>query len=188
MTTESLRADIASPADIVAFWREAGRERWFTKDAAFDAQIAQRFGATWDAAARGELTAWETSDEGALALVIVLDQFPRNMFRGEARAFASDPPARDVAHRALVAGRDARTDTALRTFFYLPFEHSERREDQERSLALYRAHGDVDGLKWAELHADVIRRFGRFPHRNAALGRATTPDEQGFLDSGGFSG
>ena len=105
-----------------------------------------------------------------------------------ARAFATDPLARAIAAGALVRGFDAQIEPALRAFFYLPFEHSEDIADQERSLALYKASGDADGLKWAELHADIIRRFGRFPHRNAVLGRDTTPEEQAFLDGGGFSG
>ena len=110
------------------------------------------------------------------------------MFRGEARAFASDPLARAIAAGALVRGFDSQVPAELRGFFYLPFEHSEDLADQERGIALYKAAGDADGLKWAEIHADIIRRFGRFPHRNAVLGRASTPEEQKFLDEGGFSG
>jgi uncharacterized protein (DUF924 family) len=175
-------------ADVVAFWREAGPKRWFEKDDAFDAEIRQRFLAVHEAAAAGQLTDWEQSAQGALALLILLDQFPRNMFRGEARAFATDPLARSIAAGALVGGFDAEAAREMRGFFYLPFEHSELLADQERSVAFYTAAGDADGLKWAKLHADIIRRFGRFPHRNAVLSRATTPDEQAFLDEGGFSG
>lgn len=175
-------------ADIVAFWREAGPDRWFNKDTDFDAEIRRRFLTTHEAAAAGQLTAWEATAEGALALLILLDQFPRNMFRDSARAFATDPLARAVAAGALLRGFDAQVPADLRTFFYLPFEHAEDMADQERCIALYKAAGDADNLKWAELHADIIRRFGRFPHRNAVLGRATTPEEQKFLDEGGFSG
>ncbi|MCK9907968.1 DUF924 family protein [Microbacteriaceae bacterium K1510] len=175
-------------ADIVAFWREAGPDRWFNKDTDFDAEIRRRFLTTHEAAAAGQLTAWEATAEGALALLILLDQFPRNMFRDGARAFATDPLARAVAAGALLRGFDAQVPADLRTFFYLPFEHAEDMADQERCIALYKAAGDADNLKWAELHADIIRRFGRFPHRNAVLGRATTPEEQKFLDEGGFSG
>jgi uncharacterized protein (DUF924 family) len=178
----------ASPADIIAFWREAGPERWFKKDNAFDDEIRARFLAMHEAAAAGKLTKWEQTAEGVLALLILLDQFPRNMFRGDARAFATDPLARSIAAGALVRGFDALVETAMRGFFYLPFEHSENLADQERGVAFYKASGDADGLKWAEIHADIIRRFGRFPHRNAVLGRATTPEEQAFLDGGGFSG
>ena len=180
-------ATTARPAEIVAFWRSAGPERWFEKDAAFDAEVRRRFLAAHEAAAAGKLTAWEQSAEGALALLILLDQFPRNMFRGEARAFATDPLARAVASRAILNGFDGALPD-LRSFFYLPFQHSEDLKDQERGVALYKASGDADGLKWAELHADIIRRFSRFPHRNAILGRVSTPEEQAFLDGGGFAG
>jgi uncharacterized protein (DUF924 family) len=176
------------PADILAFWQAAGPDKWFKKDTAFDEDIRARFLAIYEAAAAGHLSDWENTAEGALALVVVIDQFPRNMFRGEARAFAADPAARQVADRALARGFDAQVPEAMRNFFYLPFEHSETLADQERCLALNRAAGDADNLKWAEVHADIIRRFGRFPHRNAVLGRATTPVEQTFLDSGGFAG
>ena len=178
---------IETPAAIIAFWREAGADRWFKKDAAFDSEIKRRFLATHEAAAAGKLTNWESSADGALALLILLDQFPRNMFRGETRAFATDPLARAVASRAILNGFDGAFPD-LRGFFYLPFQHSENLADQERGVALYKAIGDADGLKWAEIHADIIRKFGRFPHRNAVLGRVTTPDEQKFLDDGGFSG
>src|ERR1041385_4928177 len=178
---------VEAPAAIIAFWREAGPDRWFKKDSAFDNEIKRRFLATHEAAAAGRLTNWESSAEGALALLILLDQFPRNMFRGEARAFATDPLARAVASRAILNGFDG-AFPAMRGFFYLPFEHSELLADQERGLALYRAAGDADGEKWALIHADIIRKFGRFPHRNAVLGRVTTPEEQAFLDHGGFGG
>ena len=177
-----------SANDVLAFWLGAGPKKWFTKDAAFDAEIAARFLPTYVAAAAGSLSDWEAKAESALALVIVLDQFPRNMFRGSARAFAADPIARAVADRAIARGFDQDTKLSLRSFYYLPFEHSEVLADQERCVALCRATGDADMLKWAELHADIIRRFGRFPHRNAVLGRATTAAEQAFLDSGGFAG
>ena len=177
----------ATPADIVAFWRAAGPEKWFKKDDGFDRSIREKFLATYEAAAAERLSAWEATPEGALALLLLLDQFPRNMFRNDARTFATDPLARGIAARALTRGFDAAMGD-LRSFFFLPFEHSEDMADQDLALALYRAAGDADGLKWAEIHADIIRRFGRFPHRNKVLGRATTPEEQAFLDGGGFSG
>jgi uncharacterized protein (DUF924 family) len=180
-------AGVASPATVLAFWRAAGPDKWFTKDGAFDAAIRAKFLATYEAAAAGAL-AWDDDPEGALALVIVLDQFPRNMFRHSARAFAADPLARTVASRAIARGFHHKIPLAERSFFYLPFEHSEEPADQERCVALNRAAGDADALKWAELHADIIRRFGRFPHRNVVLGRMTTPEEQAFLDDGGFAG
>jgi len=178
----------ATADEIVSFWRTAGPDRWFKKDAGFDEEIRQRFLKTHEAAAAGKLTDWEQSAQGALALLILLDQFPRNMFRGDARAFATDPLARAVAAGAIVRGFDSQVPPDMRGFFYLPFQHSEDLADQERSIAFYKAIGDVENLKWAELHADVIRRFGRFPHRNSVLGRTTTPEEQAFLDGGGFAG
>jgi uncharacterized protein (DUF924 family) len=183
-----MSASEITPADVIAFWREAGPERWFKKDDAFDADIRLRFLATYEQAAAGKLRDWEQSAEGALALLLLLDQFPRNMFRNDARAFATDPLARAVTAGALIRGFDSQVPAEMRSFFYLPFEHSEDMADQQRGIALYKAAGDTDGLKWAELHADIIRRFGRFPHRNAVLGRATTPAEQAFLDAGGFAG
>jgi uncharacterized protein (DUF924 family) len=119
--------------------------------------------------------------------VIVLDQFPRNMFRGEARIYAADPLAREIAARAISRGFDLQVPD-LRKFIYLPFEHSEYPADQERCVDLNRSSGDADALKWAEHHADIVRRFGRFPHRNAVLGRESTAEEQAFLAEGGFAG
>ena len=177
---------IAAPGEVLRFWREAGPKKWFTKDVAFDEDILTRFLPTYEAAAAGKLAHWEDTAEGALALVIVLDQFPRNMFRQNARTFAADPVARAVTDRAIARGFDKQVPEP--NFFYLPFEHSEKLADQERSVALSRTTGNADDLKWAEQHADIIRRFGRFPHRNAVLGRTTTPAEQAFLDGGGFAG
>jgi uncharacterized protein (DUF924 family) len=179
---------VARAADVLAFWRAAGPDKWFEKDAAFDDEIRRFFLATYEAAAAGRLGAWETTPEDALALLIVLDQFPRNMFRGDARTYAADPLARAVASRAVACGFDQKFAPAEQTFFYLPFEHSEDIADQERGLALFKATGDAELIKYAQEHVDIIRRFGRFPHRNAILGRDTTPDERAFLDGGGFAG
>ncbi len=179
---------IATAQQVIAFWQEAGPERWFKKDTAFDNEIRGRFLETHEAAASGRLAPWEMTDGGTLGLLLLLDQFPRNMFRGSARAFATDPLALGVARRAIARGFDEKATEKMRAFFYLPFEHSEALADQERGIELYKAARDADGLKWAEIHADIIRRFGRFPHRNKLLGRATTPEEQKFLDEGGFSG
>jgi uncharacterized protein (DUF924 family) len=179
---------VATADEIVSFWRAAGAERWFNKDTAFDEEIRQRFLDAHEAAAGGKFSDWEQSAPGALALLILLDQFPRNMFRGDARAFATDPLARAIAAGAIVRGFDSQVPAEMRSFFYLPFEHSEDLADQERGIAFHKAIGDAENLKWAELHADIIRRFGRFPHRNTVLGRTTTPEEQAFLDGGGFAG
>ena len=176
-----------TPHDIITFWRSAGPDKWYAKDDTFDQELRDRFMDTWEAARDGKLGAWQDSDEGALALLIVLDQFPRNMFRNDARAFSTDALARSVATRAIAESRDRRIEQEMRAFMYLPFEHSEDITDQERSIALFKSLS-ADSLKWAELHADIIREFGRFPHRNAVLGRATTPEEAAFLDDGGFKG
>ena len=179
---------VAQPDEVLAFWRAAGPDKWFSKDDAFDAEIAARFLTTYEAAAAGQLTAWEETAETTLALAIVLDQFPRNMFRGSAQAFAADPIARGVAGRALAKGFDQQVSDEERGFLYLPFMHSEEVADQERCVALYQVLGDAENLKYADIHLDIIRRFGRFPHRNLVLGRTTTPEEQAFLQAGGFAG
>jgi len=187
-------SETIDPAAVTAFWRAAGYKRWFGKDEAFDAEIRRRFEAAHMAAARGELAAWAETAEGALALLILLDQFPRNMFRGSAHAFATDPLALAIARRAVEAGLDQAVEPAVRTFFYLPFEHSERLEDQDRCVELCQALRAAAGesaqgaLDYAIVHRDIIVRFGRFPHRNPAFGRQTTPEEQAFLDGGGFKG
>jgi uncharacterized protein (DUF924 family) len=184
----SAHAPLLAAVDVATFWRAASPPKWFSKDVDFDREITTRFLAAHEAAAAGRLSDWEATPEGAFALLILLDQFPRNMFRGSARAFATDPLARAVADRAIARGFATRAADTERAFFYLPFEHSEKLADQERSLALWRQSGSGEIDKYAQTHADIIRRFGRFPHRNAVLGRATTPEEQAFLDAGGFAG
>jgi uncharacterized protein (DUF924 family) len=176
---------MSAPAEIVSFWREAGPHKWFDKDDAFDRTIREKFLVVHEAAARGERAAWEDSAEGTLALVILLDQFPRNMFRDSPHAFATDPLARAVARRAIAAGFDQATDANMRQFFYLPFMHSEFLADQDRCVALYAALGDPDLSKYADGHRDIIAKYGRFPYRNRALGRDTTQAEQEFLNGGG---
>ena len=176
------------PADILAFWREVGRERWYKRDDAFDAEVRRRYLALWQQAGDGELSSWEATDDGALALTIVLDQFPRNMFRDDSRTYASDALALAVASRAIARGADQRIDATLLEFLYMPFMHSEHLPDQLRCIELFRNAGNTETLKYAEDHAGIVARFGRFPHRNLILGRTTTPEEQAFLDAGGFSG
>jgi uncharacterized protein (DUF924 family) len=178
----------ATPAGIVSFWRDAGPDKWFEKDEAFDREITSGFLVTHEAASRCELAFWEDNAEGSLALLVLLDQFPRNMFRNSAHAFATDPLARATADRALARGFDLATEHTLRQFFYLPFMHSEILADQDRCLQLYEKYGDVDTLKYANIHRDIILKFGRFPHRNGVLGRVTTPAEDEFLRGGGFAG
>jgi uncharacterized protein (DUF924 family) len=175
-------------AEVVSFWRDAGPDRWWEKDDQFDRLVRSTFLPLHEAAARGELAAWENASEGALALVILLDQFPRNMFRGSPHAFATDPLAQVVAELAIARGFDAATDQQMRMFLYMPFMHSEILHHQNRCVELMAAMAD-DGLgKFATVHRDIIAKFGRFPHRNGALGRATTAAEQDFLDAGGFAG
>jgi uncharacterized protein (DUF924 family) len=175
-----------TPSAVVAFWKAAGPEKWFAKDDAFDAEFRRRFHDAHVAAARRELDGWMETPEGALALMILLDQFPRNSFRGTAHQFATDPLALMFARQAVARGHHLAFEPQLRNFILLPFEHSERIEDQDRYMEL--AAGDAELEKWGRIHRDIIVRFGRFPHRNAALGRETTAEEQAFLDEGGFGG
>jgi uncharacterized protein (DUF924 family) len=177
----------ATPESVVRFWRDAGTSRWFRKDAAFDEQFRARFLTAHEAAMRGEFDDWAVDAQGALALLILLDQFPRNAFRNTPRMFESDGKARDIARLALRNGFDAQVDAELRNFFYLPFMHSEQLADQDLGVQLTRALGD-EPLRYAIIHRDIIEKFGRFPHRNAVLGRETTPEEQRFLHDGGFAG
>lgn len=173
--------------NVTAFWRNAGPDAWFTKSAAFDAEFKTRYLELHYAAARRELDSWVEDAESALALMILLDQFPRNCFRGTAHMFATDPLARHFAAKAVAAGHDMAVDVDVRVFFYLPFEHSENLDDQKRSVELTEANAP-DYIKYAIEHLEIIERFGRFPHRNPPLGRATTAQEKAFLDGGGFSG
>ena len=171
--------------DVIRFWRDAGPSKWFGGGEAFDAQCRERLLAPHMAAARRELDAWMDDADGALALLLLLDQVPRNVFRGSAHAFATDALARRCAGLALAAGHDQAFEPALRAVFYLPYEHGEDPADQARSVALFEALGNANYLDYAIAHRDVIARFGRFPHRNAAFGRASTPDEQAWLAAGG---
>jgi len=183
---------MVGPGEILEFWfSDRARPLWFEKDPDFDAEIRRRFAATHEAARTGRLASWEGAAESSLALVIVLDQFPRNMFRGTARAFSTDALARAAADRAIGRGFDQAVEFDRRRFFYLPFEHSENLADQRRSVALFRALLDAAPDHWreemqvqldyAERHLEIIERFGRFPHRNRILGRETTPEEAEFL-------
>jgi uncharacterized protein (DUF924 family) len=179
---------MAMQHDTVAFWRDAGPGKWFGGGAAFDEQCHARFLHAHLAAARREGDHWIEDAEGALALLLLLDQIPRNIWRGSAHGYATDPLARRHAAAALGAGHDQAFEPALRAFFYMPFEHSEEIADQERAVALFAALGDDSYLAYARAHRDVIARFGRFPHRNAALGRDSTAHEQAWLDAGGGFG
>ena len=179
---------LITPSDVVGFWKEAGSKKWFARDDAFDALFRQRFETAHFMAARRELDHWAETPEGSLALLILLDQFPRNVFRGTGHAFATDPLARHFAIMALDDRQDHAVENDLRRFFYLPLQHAEDRALQDRQLALFQTMDRGTDDRWAEHHHKVIDRFGRFPHRNRALGRETTPEEQAFLDTDGFRG
>ncbi|MBZ9774812.1 DUF924 family protein [Mesorhizobium sp. CO1-1-8] len=172
---------------VTKFWRDAGEDAWFEKNEAFDTEFRDRFLDLHYAAARRECDGWLKHAEGALALMILLDQFPRNCFRGTGHMYATDPLARHFAERAIAAGLDLALEEELRVFLYLPYEHSELLADQDISVELTQARAE-SYLKYAVEHRDIIQHFGRFPHRNRMLGRETTVQEQAFLDGGGFSG
>ena len=187
---------ISSIRDILDFWflplghPDHGKERgiWFDSTPAFDAEITERFSSFLAPACAGALDHWRESPDGALALALLCDQFPRNMFRRSARAFSGDAKAIETARIALARFYPAAYPIPMRVFFYVPFEHSEQLADQELSCALFATLGREDYDKYAISHRDIIVRFGRFPHRNAVLGRTSTPEEQAFLDEGGFAG
>jgi uncharacterized protein (DUF924 family) len=171
-------------AAVLRFWFEEHPKDWFVKSTAFDAEIRTRFSAVQEAAAAGRLAHWAEAPRSCLALVIVLDQFPRNMFRGEARAFATDAPARGTARIILERGWNMAMSQSEQLFAYLPFEHSESLVDQDLACELMKVF-DPEQLRYAERHRDIVRRFGRFPHRNAILGRQSTPAELEFLKQPG---
>ncbi len=169
---------------LIEFWfSDRVRPLWFRSTPEFDAELRADYLATVEAAAEGRLADWERTAEGALALVIVLDQLPLNIFRGESRCFATEAAALAVAERAVAAGLDAGLSDEQKVFLYMPYMHSENPLDQDRAVALYQAAGLDGQLKYAQHHLDIVRRFGRFPHRNAILGRKSTEEEQVWLAS-----
>ncbi len=182
-----LTAHLSSPEAVAEFWAPLGHAVWFGKDPAFDQKFRAAFAAGHGAAARGELMPWLATPKGALSLVLLLDQYPRNAFRGTARMYATDTLARIVADAALDLGHDRAFGPELRGFFYLPFAHSEHLSDQERSVALC-ADLPEPGPSHSRGHRDTVARFGRFPHRNAILRRTPTDDEESWLAAGGFAG
>ena len=171
--------------DVLDFWFQGDptvwRPCWFKRDDNFDAAIRARFADLVPTALAGQHDAWAATPAGALALVITLDQFPRNLYRATPRAFAADPRARTLAEAAIAASQDQALTPMQRVFLYLPFEHSEDLADQDRSVALFESLRMAEVADYAHRHRDVIQRFGRFPHRNAALGRTSTPDELAYL-------
>ena len=176
-----------APGEVVRFWRDAGPKAWFAKDETFDGRC-HAFEKAHHAAARRELANWEVEAEGALALILLLDQIPRNIYRDSPHAFATDHLGQRVAQRAIANGFDMRIEAELRAFVYLPLEHAEDLAAQDDCLRLMTAIGNEEYTRFARLHRDIIVRFGRFPHRNAILGRASTTEELAFLAEGGFAG
>jgi uncharacterized protein (DUF924 family) len=183
--TESV---MTKPDDVLAFWLdEVGPKGWYAQDDALDAAITERFGAAWQGLMQGRFGLWLTYPSGALAYIVLADQFPRNMFRGAGQAFASDGIGRAAAKQAIHRGWDLKIDPPARQFFYLPLMHSENLCDQERCVRLMKERlGEGDNLLHARAHREVIRQFGRFPYRNAALERRSTAAEQDFAQSGGY--
>jgi uncharacterized protein (DUF924 family) len=189
-----IMTDNNSPQDILDFWFGAPddpafgepREAWFKKDDAFDEQIRTRFGGAVDAAIEGGLSDWEDNGQGSLALILLLDQFARNIFRGSDKSFAGDVRTRRVAAAAIEAGIEKDLNISQRVFLYLPYEHSEDMADQHRSMELFNSLPEYEGranqLDYAQRHFDIVERFGRFPHRNAAVGRNSTAEEIEFLE------
>lgn len=181
--------EIVSPRDVLDFWFAAGPEKWFAKDSGFDAEIASTFGATHTAACRGACDGWMENAQGALALIILLDQFSRNLYRGDHRAFMQDEKALALTEQAISRRYDVELPIPARKWIYMPFMHSESLDMQKRGVEFFATRcDDAETLDYARLHEDIIRRFGRFPHRNTVLGRRTTPSEQDFLNQGGFAG
>lgn len=172
------------PEEILAFWfTEPVKSHWFNSSPELDEQIREHFVATWQAAQEGALADWEQTAEGACALVIVLDQFPLNMYRGEARSFSTEAASRQVAARAIARGFDQQLNDEQKVFLYMPYMHSEDLADQERAVAFYEAAGLRENAKYALHHRDIVQRFGRFPHRNHSLGRKNTEAEEAYLHS-----
>jgi len=186
---------LTAPVAILQFWfgepgsavRGTFRKEWFAKDPAFDTIIWQRFGTDVEQAIAGAFVDWETDRDASLALILLLDQLPRNIYRGDARAYSGDARARSVANEALVQRFDRNRPAPERQFFYMPFMHGEQLPDQDRSLALFLGLGNADSTDYAVRHRDIIKRFGRFPHRNKVLGRRSTPEEEKFLKEPGSS-
>ena len=178
--------DLLTSSAVVAFWKEAGPKLWYAKDKAFDDRFRVAFADGHMAAARRKLDGWMETPEGALALMILLDQYPRNSFRGTGHQFATDALALSFAKQAVALGYPDQVEPGMRQFFLTPYEHSETLADHDAVVPL--AVGMPETAKFVQIHRDIIVRFGRFPHRNGALGRVTTAEEQAFLDGGGFGG
>lgn len=173
-----------TPKSIISFWfEEIDKKLWFNSTPEFDAQIRDRFEQLYVAALKDELSDWENTAEGCLALVIVLDQFPLNMYRGKPESFDGEQKAIDVSRRALDKQFDEQLDEQYKAFLYLPFMHSENLQDQDLSVSLYQKADLTENLRFARHHREIVRQFGRFPHRNRILGRQSTREETEYLNS-----
>lgn len=173
---------LKSPEEILLFWfSKSIKKLWFNSDLVFDQEVANLFGENYKLAVSGDLKDWEDNAMGALSLVLTLDQFPRNMFRGEKDAFATDALARQVATKAITKGLDKELGKQERAFLYMPFMHSENLEDQDKSIELFKALKSKENLEFAIKHKETIQKFGRFPHRNRILGRDSTAAELEYL-------
>lgn len=179
---------LPSPEDVLDFWFSAGPQKWFAKDDDFDADIIKRFSLAYQHASEDKLDEWASTTQGLLALIVLLDQFPRNMFRGSPKTFATDEKALDLAKKAIDTRVDAELPRDVRQWIYIPFMHAEDLDEQERCVALFTVLENSNNLKFAIEHRDIIKRFKRFPHRNAVLGRTSTEEELAFLADGGFAG
>ena len=177
-----------TPADVIAFWEMAGESRWFTKDAAFDGSLKVRFAKALEEARAGNFDHWGETPEGALGLVILMDQVSRNIHRGSPLAFAADARALRMAKQWIGRGFHQQIPPPRARWLIMPFEHAEDLDAQRRGVALFEVMGLSDMAFWAQVHLDIIARFGRFPHRNSILGRVSTPEELDFLAAGGFAG
>lgn len=177
-----------TPQDVTDFWMRAGPARWFAKDGAFDGTIAVHFGTSLAAARTGAFDHWADTAEGSVGLVILLDQMPRNIHRGAPMAFSADSRSLAIAIKSVARGFHQTLPPPVARWLIMPFVHAENLDAQRRGVALFGAMGRADVARWAQVHLEIIARFGRFPHRNQILGRPSTPEELAFLESGGFAG
>ena len=172
------------PEEIIDYWfSDRIKNQWFSSTPELDKEILERYEALWEKAARGELDEWSKSSTGSLALIIVLDQLPLNMFRNQAKSFSTEKKALEISHNAIKNKLDQKIDKDKLSFLYMPFMHSEDIDSQDMSVKLYKENSLVNSIKYAEHHRDIIRKYGRFPHRNKLLSRENTEEEEAYLAS-----
>ena len=176
---------VKSYKDIIDFWfAEENKSLWFNSSPLFDSELKEQFEDTYIAACEGELSAWEDSAEGLLALVILLDQFPLNMYRGDAKCFSTEQRSREISLKSIEKGLDKKLSNEQKSFLYMPFMHSEEISDQDKAISLFEEAGLKENARFAHHHRDIVQRFGRFPHRNSILDRENTDAEKNYLVSG----